>query len=166
MFPSMSLLLGRFKSPWDTEAGFGALAWDGTMVLNEELISMLSLSKQIVKRCISRTQQSVLERMRKFRGEEPMPKLEDKEVILVDDGLASGFTMATAIQAVRKRKPSKILVAVPTASKIAAEFIVPSVEWLLCLNVRSEPAFAVADAYEEWCDITDEETMYFLNRVC
>jgi predicted phosphoribosyltransferase len=93
-----------------------------------------------------------------------MPQLRDKTIILVDDGLASGFTMLTAVRSIRKRKPKKIVVAVPTASLGALELIGHEADEIVCLNIRTESSFAVADAYENWYDLTDEEVLDILKK--
>jgi len=80
----------------------------------------------------------------------------------VDDGLASGFTMLAAVRSARKRRPKKIVVAVPTAALGAVELLVPEVDEIACLNIRSGSSFAVADAYEKWYDLTDEEVLSIL----
>lgn len=159
------VVVRKIQIPWNTEAGFGAIAWDGTMILNEPLVSMLKLPEQIVQQCVSQTKEVIRERQKKFRGDRPMHDLKDKQVILVDDGLASGFTMAVAVQSAKKMSPDKIIVAVPTASERAIEFVASSVDTLLCLNIRSGPVFAVADAYQKWYDLSDEEVVNYLKEV-
>ena len=91
-----------------------------------------------------------------------MPQLRDKIVILVDDGLASGFTMLAAARSARKSKPKNVVVAVPTASLGAIELLKPEVDKIVCLNIMSGQSFAVADAYENWYDLTDEEVLKIL----
>jgi putative phosphoribosyl transferase len=93
-----------------------------------------------------------------------MPDLKDKTVILVDDGLASGFTMLAAARSARKRTPRKIIVAASTASMGAVELLAPEVDEIVCLNIRSGPVFAVSDAYKNWYDLTDEEVIKILER--
>jgi putative phosphoribosyl transferase len=93
-----------------------------------------------------------------------MPVLKDKVVILVDDGLASGFTMLAAARSARKRTPQKVIVAVPTASLGAVELLAPRVDEIVCLNIRSGSVFAVADAYKNWYDLTDEEVIKILQN--
>jgi len=83
---------------------------------------------------------------------------------LIDDGLASGFTMLAAVKSVRNQGPEKIIVAVPTASTSAVQVVAPSVDKLICLNIRGGPFFAVADAYQKWYDLSDEEVVEFLRR--
>ena len=93
-----------------------------------------------------------------------MPNLKDKIVILVDDGLASGFTMLAAARSVKDKAPKKVIVAVPTASSGAIELLAPEVDEIICLNIRSGSSFAVADAYENWHDLTDEEVLKILKE--
>ena len=141
------VIVRKIQIPWNPEAGFGAIAWDGTVVLNEALVAQLGLSTELIRWCISQTQETIRRRLEKFRDDKPLPELKNKTVALIDDGLASGFTMLTAVKSVKKRKPEKLIVAVPTASQSATEFVAPNVDKLICLNVRRGPLFAVADAY-------------------
>ena len=93
-----------------------------------------------------------------------MPQFQGKVVILVDDGLASGFTMLTAARSIIKSGPEKLIVAVPTASLGAIELLAPEVDEIVCLNVRSSLSFAVAEAYENWHDLSDEEVLKLLKE--
>ena len=83
-------------------------------------------------------------------------------MILVDDGLASGYTMMAAAQLVRRRRPAEIVVAVPTASLSTVEFLSDYVDMIICSNVRSGYSFAVADAYRDWYDLSREEVVCML----
>jgi len=159
------IVVRKVQIPWNTEAGFGALTWDGEIVLNGALIGCLGLTKEMIDESISRTERVILERLRSFKGDIPMPKLTGKAVILVDDGLASGFTMLAAAKSVRKKSPQRTIVAVPTASSRALELLSNAVNEIVCLNIRSGPIFAVADAYENWYDLTDEEVIEILESL-
>jgi predicted phosphoribosyltransferase len=97
-----------------------------------------------------------------FRKGRPYPELAGEAVILVDDGLASGYTMRAAIAFVRMKKPAALIVAVPTALKRTAEEILAEVDVLACPNLRSSLPFAVAEAYRMWHDLTDREVMEIL----
>lgn len=162
--PMDLLVVRKIQIPWNTEAGFGAVTWDGETVLNKPLAEQLGLTSQDIDESISKTQQIIEDRTRKFRGDQPMPELKDKIVILVDDGLASGFTMLAAARSAKRMQPKKIIVAVPTASKGAMELVASEVDEIVCLNIRSGPVFAVADAYQNWYDLTDEEVLRILNK--
>ncbi len=158
------IIIRKIQIPWDTEAGFGALSWDGTTILNTPLVRRLGLSDEAIRRALSMAQENILNRVRKFRGDRSFPKLEHKIALLVDDGLASGFTMLVAAESAKKSNPEEIVVGVPTASLSSAELVARSVDELVCLNIRSGPTFAVADAYQEWHDLSDEEVMEWLNK--
>jgi predicted phosphoribosyltransferase len=155
----------KIHIPWDQEAGFGAVTWDGVTVLNEPLVSALGLAEDTVERCIREEKEVVERRQEIFRGKKPFPSLEGKIVIVVDDGLASGFSMLATLISVKRRDPKEIVVAIPTASPDAVERIKPHADKIICLNVRSLPVFAVADAYRNWYDLDDREVMDILEKM-
>ena len=158
------VIVRKIQIPWNTEAGFGAVTWDGRPILNEPLVAQLGLGGEVVEQCISRTRQMVYERNQRLRGGRPFPDLSGRTVILVDDGLASGFSMLAATESIKTRHPRKIVVAVPTGSADAIVLLAPNVDELVCLNVRRGPIFAVADAYENWYDLSDDEVLEYLKR--
>ncbi|HMK95193.1 MAG TPA: phosphoribosyltransferase family protein [Candidatus Limnocylindrales bacterium] len=158
------MVVRKIQIPWNTEAGFGAVAWDGEAVLNEPLVEQLGLTDEEIQESISKTKKTIQERLRKFAGNKPMPALKDKIVILIDDGLASGFTMLAAARSAKKGAPEKIVVAVPTSSAGAINLVEPEVDEIVCLNVRTAPSFAVADAYKNWYDLADEEVIGILEK--
>ena len=158
------VVVRKIQIPWNAEAGFGAVTWDGTPILNEPLLAQLGLGAEVVERCISRTRQMVYERNQRLRGGRPFPDLSGRTVILVDDGLASGFSMVAAAESIKTWLPRKMFVAVPTGSAHAIAPLASKVDKLVCLNVRSGPVFAVADAYENWYDLSDDEVLEYLRR--
>ena len=160
-----AIIVRKVQIPWNTEAGFGAVACGGELVLDEPLVRVLNLTEKMVRESVAKTRRIIQERLRKFRGDRPMPDLSRKVVILVDDGLASGFTMLAAVRSVRKMTPEKIVVAVPTASTKAIDLLSTEADEIVCLNIRSGPIFAVADAYENWYDLADEEATEILKEV-
>jgi putative phosphoribosyl transferase len=158
------IIVRKIQVPWNTEAGFGALVWDGEIVFNESLIRDLNLTEEMIEVSVSKTEKIIQTRLRRFRGDKPMPNLEGKNVIIVDDGLASGFTMLAAIRSVKKMKPKETVVAVPTSSVSAIRLLQSEVDVLVCLNIRSGPTFAVADAYIDWYDLSDDEVKEILEK--
>jgi len=157
--PLSLAIVRKVRIPGTTESGFGAVTWDGTVLINERLRDALFLSGPDVERAVSETKANVNERVARFCGGKPMPSVAGKTVILTDDGLASGFTMLAAIRSVRARGPARVVVAVPTASRSSAELVGREADQLVCLNIRSGRSFAVADAYEEWYDLDDREVI-------
>jgi predicted phosphoribosyltransferase len=155
----------KLHIPCNKEAGFGAISWDGKIILNKEIIPYLKLTKEEIKQCIIEEKKIIEKRMKLFRGNKPFPNIENKIVIIVDDGLASGFSMLVTIKSIKKMKPGEIVIAIPTASLKAINLIKPYVDKIICLNIRSDLFFAVADAYKEWYDLEDEDVIKILNSL-
>lgn len=158
-------IVRKIRIPGSTEAGFGAVTWDGQVVINEWLRDGLGLDATTVEAAITATRNNVIERVRKFDPVVPMPALTKKTVIITDDGLASGYTMLAAVRSIRAKNPSRIIVAVPTGSASSAELVVREVDMLICLNIRSSRRFAVAEAYEQWYDLDEEEVLDEIHRM-
>jgi len=131
--------------------------------LNQELIAVLGLRPEAVQDGIARTKEKVERRLRQLRGDPYLPDLRHRTIILVDDGLASGFTLLTAVEAIRHLAADKIIVAIPTGHADAVARIAAEVDSLYCPNIREGYSFAVADAYEQWTDV-DEATVVDIMR--
>jgi putative phosphoribosyl transferase len=159
-------VVSKVLLPWDTEAGYGAVAFDGTVLLNEPLIEALGLDRATVEAGLVATRQRVARRVETLRAGRPFPDLRSREALLVDDGLASGFTMRVAVEALRHAGARTVRVAVPTGHFEAIERLAPAVEVIYCPNVRGGPRFAVAEAYQHWNDVDEEEVRRELSRIC
>jgi len=157
--PLSLAIVRKIRIPGSTESGFGAVTWDGQVVINEGLRAALGLTAREVELAITRTKKNVSERVARFAADRAIPALAGKTVILTDDGLASGYTMLAAIQSIRRQGPARIIVAVPTASAASATLVASHVDLVACLNIRSSRMFAVADAYERWYDLDDSEVL-------
>lgn len=157
--PMELIVVRKIQIPYNTEAGFGAMGPDGEVILNNGLLNQLRLGEDEIRNQIKETKDVIQKRNQLFRGAMPIPSLEDKIVVVVDDGLASGYTMLAAVRYIKSRRPKKIVVAVPTSSERTIDFVIPESDELICLNVRSRFPFAVADAYKHWHDLTDEEVL-------
>ncbi len=150
-------VVSKVLLPWTTEAGYGAVAFDGTVQLNQELVARFRLSDEVVQKGIQETREKVRRRGRVLRGDRPFPEVTERVVLLVDDGLASGFTMRVAVEALAKAGAFRILIAVPTGSRDTVEALACEVGRIYCANIRSGLPFAVADAYRRWSDIEEGE---------
>jgi predicted phosphoribosyltransferase len=153
------VMVRKVQIPGNTEAGFGAVGPDGDVVLNDALVRELRLTAREIEQQTEKTRKVLQQRNRIFRKDRPLPDLSGKTVILVDDGLASGYTMTVAIAFLKKKAAGKIIVAVPTAPEHTVNAILPDVDEMYCLNVRTYYPFAVAEAYIAWHDLKDEEVL-------
>jgi predicted phosphoribosyltransferase len=158
------LIVRKVQIPDNPEAGFGAIGPDGEVLLNRELMKHLRLTDEKINIQIEKTRKIIEKRNRIFRSGRPFPSVQGMVAIVVDDGLASGYTMLSAVRFLRKMSLKKLVAAVPTGSKKTVEALVPEVDELVCLNVRSGPFFAVADAYRNWYDLTDKEVLSLIKR--
>ncbi len=159
------MVVRKIQFPHNPEAGFGAVGADGTMVLDEGLITGQGLSPEQVSLQTEKALRSVRERVARLGSRAPLPAVEGRRVILVDDGLATGSTMEAAVSVARKQGPAMLTVAVPTASHKAWGRIRPLVDDLVCPHVGRGPFFAVADAYHYWSDVTDDEVIRIMDSM-
>lgn len=148
--------------PWTTESGYGAVAFDGTVWIDESAVESYRLGKEQVEKAIADARAKVERRRARFCGE-PLA-IKGRTVILVDDGIAAGSTMRTAIAALRNLGAARVVVAVPTAHDRSLATLRALADEAVCANVRGGPRFAVADAYEEWHDVSDDEAEAMLKQ--
>ncbi len=163
--PMDLLIVRKIQIPYNPEAGFGAISPDGNVIFNQGLLNRLDLTEEEINQQKTKALESIKSRNRLFRNERPYPSLRNRTVLIVDDGLASGYTMLAAIRFVKKERPKEIIVAVPTASEKTTGIILPEIDELVCLNIRSGFSFAVADAYKNWYDLNEDEVLSILKNI-
>lgn len=154
---SLSMVVARkLPYPDNPESGFGAVAEDGSSFLFDYAGDVL-LEKQI-EEIIQEQVEEMRRRKQVLRAGKPLPALAGRHVILVDDGIAMGSTMRAAIQLCRNQKAARITAAAPVAGPDVAREIAALVDDLVVLTMP--PDFhAVAQVYERWYDVPDEEVI-------
>ncbi len=155
----------KLPVPWDPEAGFGAVTADGTLVLNDELVSLLDLSPEEIRRTAAEVVAEVQRRTAIYRGDRPPPDVRGKWVLLTDDGLASGYTMIAAARSVKKDQPERVIVAVPVAPRDTLRRVAAEVDDVICLLAQERSPFAVASYYHYFPDMSDAEVISYLRQV-
>ena len=158
------LLVRKLHIPWNPEAGFGSITWDGESYYNENLLKELNLSEKEIKKQEKEELKKLEEKRELFLEKKYFPDVKGKKVIIVDDGLASGFTMLAAVKSVQKRRAKKTIIATSTGSLKAIKRLTSVVDEIVCLNVRTSSFFAVANAYKNWYDLRDEEVLEILQK--
>jgi putative phosphoribosyl transferase len=157
-----TIVVRKLPIPHNPEAGFGAVAPDGSLVLNQDMLSRLRLSPDTIEEIAADVLEEVLRREKAYRGDRPFPDLEDANVILTDDGLATGYTMIAAIKMVREKEPRSVTVAVPVSPVDTARRIEPLADHFFCLHVSHHYPFAVASFYQDFHDLSDDEVGLYL----
>jgi predicted phosphoribosyltransferase len=165
LLPLDLLIVRKLQIPFNPEAGFGAMALNGEVLLNDELVATVGLGESDISAAVNTTRKILEQRNRLFRGSRQMPDCRGKNVIITDDGLASGFTMRVAVRWVRGMGTGKVIVAVPTGSVRTVEVMREEADEIICLNVRSGYRFAVAEAYRRWHDLSDAEVLRTLASI-
>jgi putative phosphoribosyl transferase len=158
----LSILIARkLPYPDNPEAGFGAVAEDGSRVVSETV--PYELDEADISAIIRDQEEEIRRRIKVLRRGRPLPEIKGRTVILVDDGLAMGSTMKAAIALCRKRKAKRIVAAVPVAGERAAREIGKLADETVILS-KPVPFLAVAQAYEKWYDVPDREVLALLSK--
>jgi predicted phosphoribosyltransferase len=150
----------KLPIPESPETGFGAVAYDGSIFLNEEIARIVGVTDEETKKIAADVLKEIKRRKHAYGAENP--DVRHKTVIIVDDGLATGCTMIAAVRSVRKQDPEKIIVAVPVSSQDAFEAIEKEADEVICLHISRSMMFAVAGFYERFADMSDEDVMKYL----
>lgn len=157
-----SLVIARkLPFPDNPEAGFGAIAENGSTFIFEN--AHYWLPEETIEWIKEQQIDEIERRLKILRGGNPLPEIAGRTVILIDDGIAMGSTMRAAIELCKNRKAEKIIVAVPVAGKEVAEEIKREVDELVVLEIPAHFR-AVAEAYERWYDVSDEEVLDLLRE--
>jgi erythromycin esterase-like protein/predicted phosphoribosyltransferase len=147
--------------PGREELAMGAIASGGVVVVNDDVVRGLGITADVVQRVAEQEGRELHRREQEYRGGRPMPELEGKAVILVDDGLATGSSMRAAIAALRRHRPSRIVVAVPAAPESTCQELSADVDEAICATTPS-PFYAVGASYWNFDQTTDEEVRSLL----
>lgn len=159
------LIVRKLGVPGQEELALGAIASGGVLVMNQELLSFLSISEEEIEEMVAREQRELERRERLYRSGRPAPEVRGKTVIVVDDGIATGTSMRSAVEVLKQQQPAKVIIAVPVAARSTCEeFNRPAKhEVSVCLQTP-EPFFAVGLWYEDFTQTTDEEVRNLLDR--
>jgi predicted phosphoribosyltransferase len=149
--------------PGNPELAMGAIASGGVRVLNQGVVRRMDISDDAIDRAAEEERQKLEERERIYRGARPDVDLEDKTVLLVDDGLATGATMRAAVNALREHDPQEIVVAVPTAPPETCSDFEDLADEVICVTTPT-PFFGVGGAYRDFSQTTNEEVRDLLER--
>jgi predicted phosphoribosyltransferase len=155
-----SILIARkLPFPDNPESGFGAIAEDGSTYIVDSAAHWFP--QPSIDRIIGEQKQEIARRIRVLRKGEPLPEIEGRTVILVDDGIAMGSTMRASIKLCKKRNAGKIVVAVPVTGEERKQEVGELVDEIV---VKETPPFfrAVAQVYANWYDVPDEEVLDLL----
>ena len=157
-------MVRKLPMPYSPEAGFGAVALDGSVVLNEPLVRELGLLPSQISPIVQEVLAEVRRRAKEYAGHDRPPDVGGRRVYVVDDGLASGYTMIAAAKMVRKREPARMALCVPVSPRDSLDAVEPYFDEMHCLIEQERPPFAVASFYARFNDLTDAEVRAMLKK--
>lgn len=157
------LLIRKIHVPWTQEAGMGAITPDGSVFFNQQLIQSYRIEEEAIERKVKDALTAIEERKKEYDLKDY--EVKDKSILIIDDGIASGFSMIAGSTWLKEKRAKSVTIAVPTAPKDSLNKIVDLVDKIICLNVRTRYPFAVADAYKNWYDVPLLEVKQTLKRI-
>jgi putative phosphoribosyl transferase len=156
------LVVRKLGLPEHPEVAMGALA-RGQVLLDYDLMQTAGLDQATVQHVITREMRELERRERVYRRGAPPAQIQNRVVVLIDDGLATGSTMISAVRAVRLLEPARIVLAIPVASEEALSRLQPLVDVVVCL-VTPRPFHAVGQSYRDFSQIGDAEVVRLLGQ--
>jgi putative phosphoribosyl transferase len=154
----------KLGAPGREELAIGAVAADGTRVLDRELVHALRVSDAYLEKITAREIAEAQRRLALFRGTRPAPVVHGRSVILVDDGLATGATARAALEVLRAERPLRLIFAAPVASAEGAAAIA-ALGVITVFSAIPKHFQGVGEWYEEFDQTSDEEVLALLSAV-
>ena len=155
-------LVRKLGVPGHEELAMGAIASGGIRVMNNYVVRSLDISDRLIDEVAAREQRELERRERLYRGSEKPLDVRGRIVIVVDDGLATGSTMTAAVEAIKRMKPSQIIVAAPVAARETCAFFKALVDSTCVCVMSPQPFDGVGRWYEHFSQTTDEEVCRLL----
>ncbi len=154
-------IVRKLGEPGAKEVAIGAIGTGGIMLLDRDIVEELKIDEKTLKQIIVRESQELERREKVYRGSRHLPDLSERTIILVDDGIATGWSMKAAISIVKQQQPKRVVVAVPIAFPDVYEELQEEVDEVVCL-IAPKPLRAVSLWYEDFSPTTDEEVCRLL----
>ena len=146
----------KIGAPDNPELAIGAVTEDGTTILNERLVGELGVPDDFIKEESLRQRAEIERRLKSYRGDAPYPSLKDRVVIIVDDGIATGYTMKAALASVRKKGAKAVVIAIPVGPPSTISELEKVTDHVICLYTP-EVFYAIGEFYDDFSQTTDEE---------
>ncbi|MGB9758906.1 MAG: phosphoribosyltransferase [Thermoproteota archaeon] len=153
----------KVGAPFNPELALGAVSPDGQVYINNEIVDLVGASKSYIEEEVKRQMLEAKRRMLLYRKEKPL-SVAKKEVIVIDDGVATGATMIVAVRSVRAKGAKKVVVATPVISPEAYALLTKESDEVISLLVPSS-FYAVGEFYEDFRQVSDEEVLEILNSM-
>ena len=160
----MDIFLSRkLGVPGREELAFGAIAAGDGRFLDREMVQALGISERQIENVTAKVKETLSQRAELYRGDRGPLQIENRTVILVDDGIATGASVYAAINALQQMKPAKLVIAVPVAPPATCEWLRTVVHQVICI-AEPEQFYAVGQFYRQFSQVPDKEVIDLLQR--
>jgi putative phosphoribosyl transferase len=156
-------IVRKLGAPGQPELGMGAVSEGGAVFRDRKIIEAVGASDLDVARIVARETAEVERRVRLFRGSRPVPRVRNRTVIVVDDGVATGGTTRAALIALRALEPRRLVLAAPVGARETIDSLRAEVDDLVCLHTP-EKLGAIGAFYLDFRPTSDEEVLDLLRR--
>lgn len=153
----------KLTAPGNEELALGAVASDGTVVLDAALMRQIGVSQRYLEGEMERQRAEILRRLSLYRNLRPLPQLKGKTVLVVDDGVATGSTTLATLRALRKQQPSLLVLAVPVGPPDVIGRLGAEADRVVCL-AQPEQFWAVGQFFTDWAQLSDQDVTDILTR--
>lgn len=154
----------KIGAPHNKEVAIGAVSVDGSYFISDYYVGVLDISEEYIEQEVSEQIDEIKRRMRAYREKDIFPEVKDKTVIIIDDGIATGFTILAAIKSVKNQGARKIILAIPVGPKETIEEFKDLVDETICLYVPDD-FYAVGAYYMNFKQVTDEEVSKIMSEL-
>ena len=155
------LAVRKLGAPNNPELGIGAVAEDGTGVIDRDTAAMLGITDTQLEEIVAREEAELRRRVRVYRGGLPPVDVKGRTVVVVDDGIATGGTDTAALRALAKQGPGRLILAVPVCAESSARQLGGEADEVVCLESPS-PMHSVGYFYDDFTQVSDDEVMALL----
>ncbi|MCW3996339.1 MAG: phosphoribosyltransferase [Candidatus Bathyarchaeota archaeon] len=153
----------KLGAPDNPELAIGAITEDGTTILDDNLVTYLGVSREYIREESERQKQEIRRRLKAYRQDAPYPNLSGLDVILVDDGIATGSTMKAALLSVRNKGAASVIVAVPVGPPSTIRELKKQADRVIC-PYTPEYFQAIGQFYDDFSQVSDEEVIQLLKQ--
>ncbi len=155
-------LVRKLGVPGHEELAAGAIASGGVMLLNDDVVRSMGVSSRQIEQIAARERALLARREQLYRGHGGGAKVVAKQAIVIDDGLATGATMRTAVMALRRLEPARVVVAVPAAPAETCDMLAREADEVVC-SMTPSPFFSIGEWYDDFAQTSDDEVVRLLD---
>lgn len=159
--PLNVLVPRKIGAPGNPELAIGALAEDGEILLNPEIVDFVGATPSFIRQEVEKERKVANERLSRYRKVAPLGEIKGKTVLLVDDGVATGATLLVEMQSMRKKGVAHMVIAVPVSSVEAWRKIQALADEAICPNIEAS-FLGVSSFYREFAQVEDAEVLSLL----